>query len=248
MMRYPNNDTSFEEVTITKVEGGNIDGWSIGLSSGWSFWVPKDSPVVPKEGMRARLYTNGFGCTVRGLFLDGKRVYYRTELAQERKHAADVRKGQREKRAQFRKDKAKIDLRYDALPLVFRQRIDKFRNNNPDFRWEYEGYELFCCEQAVVVAEGLIEQAKKSPVRAAGMTVEEEAASTLKHFSKLSFERQKQVVPGLDGGHSGNTFGCTMQLAYQYLMEPENVVRMHGALAPLVGSEEYGCVPRAQVA
>lgn len=45
-------------------------------------------------------------------------------------------------------------------------------------------------------------------------------------------------------GHSGNTFGMACRLAYLYLTEPENVIKLHGALAPLVGSKEYGCVPR----
>jgi hypothetical protein len=48
-------------------------------------------------------------------------------------------------------------------------------------------------------------------------------------------------VPLADG-HSGNTVGCACLLARLYLTSPEDVARMHGALTPLVGCAEYGCV------
>ena len=40
--------------------------------------VPAASPVKPKVGMTARFYGEGIGRPVRGLFLAGKRVFYRT--------------------------------------------------------------------------------------------------------------------------------------------------------------------------
>lgn len=75
---YPKNDTQFKDHTIDKVDVSSNGGWSIGFD-GWGFFVPKDSPVEPTNGMTARLYGKGIGSTVRGLFLDGKKVYYRTE-------------------------------------------------------------------------------------------------------------------------------------------------------------------------
>lgn len=75
---YPTNDEQFEETTVVKAEKSG-DGWSIRRADGWSFFVPGTSPVEPKEGMAARFYGRGIGSFVRGLFLDGKEVYYRTE-------------------------------------------------------------------------------------------------------------------------------------------------------------------------
>jgi hypothetical protein len=67
---------------------------------------------------------------------------------------------------------------------------------------------------------------------------------SLDGFRALDWEAQKTIVPDLDDGHSGNTFGAALCLAHLYLTEPEAVAGVMGALAPLVGSEEYGCVPR----
>jgi len=74
---YPEDDNNFEDVKITKVEPGS-EGWSVTFDSGWSFWVQPDSPVVPAVGMTARTYGKGIGSRVRGLYLDGQRVYYRS--------------------------------------------------------------------------------------------------------------------------------------------------------------------------
>lgn len=71
-------DTQFEDSTIKSVET-HPSGWSITKADGWSFWVPGDSPVAPTENMPIRMYGRGIGAPVRGLFLDGKCVFYRTE-------------------------------------------------------------------------------------------------------------------------------------------------------------------------
>ena len=54
------------------------DRLSITNDDGWSFYVPADSPVEPAVGMSCRMYGRGIGAPVRGLFLAGERVYYRT--------------------------------------------------------------------------------------------------------------------------------------------------------------------------
>ena len=69
---YPNDD-QFKEVLIEKVDGNSVT-----FDDGWSFFVPEDSPVKPAVGMSARLYGKGIGSPVRGLFLDGQKVYYFT--------------------------------------------------------------------------------------------------------------------------------------------------------------------------
>lgn len=43
------------------------------------------------------------------------------------------------------------------------------------------------------------------------------------------------------GEHSGNTFGAACKLAHCFVAEPHLISKMHGALCPLVGCEEYGC-------
>jgi len=85
---YP-NDEQFEETTVAKVRDEG-KGWSIERADGWSFYVPAPSPVVPTEGMTARFYGKGIGFTVRGLFLDGQKVFYRTEAEDKEKHEIDT--------------------------------------------------------------------------------------------------------------------------------------------------------------
>ena len=74
---YPENDNQFEETTIKSVEEGSVtfaDGWSIG--------IPDDCEVNIEPGMEVRMYGRGTGYVVRGLFIGGKKIWYRTEEEQ----------------------------------------------------------------------------------------------------------------------------------------------------------------------
>lgn len=77
---YP-NDEQWKEHEITSVETSG-DRWTIQWGS-TGILVPADSPVEPQVGMTVRLYGKGLGFAVRGMFLDGQRVYYRTEAEDE---------------------------------------------------------------------------------------------------------------------------------------------------------------------
>ena len=79
---FPENDTEFEETTIAEVDASS-EGWGIKRADGWSFFVPKESPIVPTIGMKARFYGRGIGSPVRGLFLDGVKVFYRNDAEQD---------------------------------------------------------------------------------------------------------------------------------------------------------------------
>jgi len=67
------------------------------------------------------------------------------------------------------------------------------------------GYNRFCCEQGITIAESLRNK------------------DSIIEFTKLNWDEQKKLVPGLDDGHSGNTFGmnglfelyaCKFAIAY----------------------------------
>lgn len=75
-MTYPENDDQFREVKIVEVDQKR--GW-MKFDDGFSFGIPADGLAAPAVGMTARLYGKGIGFKVRGLFLDGEKVYYRTE-------------------------------------------------------------------------------------------------------------------------------------------------------------------------
>ena len=86
---YP-KDEQFEDDAITEVEKNPGGGWSIKRGTGWSFYVPAESPIEPKAGSKVRFYGKGFGFPVRGLFIDGKEVYYFTEADYKVKQEIDM--------------------------------------------------------------------------------------------------------------------------------------------------------------
>ncbi len=219
------DDKQFTENVIEAVEGNTEDGWSITFDKCTCFFVPADSPIMPKPGMVARFYGKGFGYGVRGLDIDGRQVFYRTEEEDEQHHAESAQKHQDDKKREFEETgRAELDAQYEALPELFQRRIDKFRNTNPDFRWQYEGYEMFACTEAVKIATAL------------------KTLDAVQAWGKLDSAEQYEQVPELSHDHSGNTFGTACRLAQWYLCdEPEYVIKEHGALTPLVGCEAYGC-------
>lgn len=87
---FPDNDNQFEEQILTKVEAnGTGNGWEIFYGS-MGFWCPPESPVTPEVGMTARFYGRGFGSRVRGLFIDGHKVFYRTEAEDSEHHEVQM--------------------------------------------------------------------------------------------------------------------------------------------------------------
>ena len=180
--------------------------------------------MIPKVNDQFTVHTKGgiFG-TIRGMDINGVPVFWKTDEELESARQKWLTDNENKKQQEFIDNKEKLDAEYEALPDFFKQRIDKFRANNDRFRIDYESYELFCCTQAVLIAD-----ACKIP-------------EAVKDFKGLQWEKQMELVSGLSDGHSGNTFNCAVSLAYHYLSNPENIVKVSGALSPLVGSSENGC-------
>jgi len=228
------NDTEFEETTIKKVVS-NGDCCVITREDGWCFGVNvKKYDIEPKVGMKARFYCKGLGSPVRGLMLDGKMVFYKTREVKAEEDVHSLIDQYFNQRQEFEKSKTELDTKYNALPDVFQRRIDKFRRNNPDFRWKYESYEMFVCTEAVKIAEAL-------------KTVDaiRSWSGVGNLFNMLPYKEPRKQVP-ISDDHSGNTLNMAILLACLYIENPEGVQRLHGALAPLVGSKEYGCIPKTE--
>ena len=81
------------------------------------------------------------------------------------------------------------------LFLLFRKRIDRFREEDPDFRVDSEAYELFCLAEAVKIAN---------------------ACETVENIEAFK-NGKSELVPDLSEEHSGNTFYCACGLARAYL-------------------------------
>lgn len=244
-------DGTYEDHTVAKAEQVPPDAlqdvpsvlraWEVHFREGFIFFVRDEygfSPV-PEPGMKLRLYGEGFGRTVRGVALvdesrnvhhvggNVRHVYrYRTLEEERAEHAAWVASEKRKKIESWEAKKTETARAVAALPAPFRERFDFFLRRQG---WgpEFGPYELFVMQEAVKIAQ----------VRVDELTGVEAVAV----FSKLSSAAQRQWLPSLDDGHSGNTFGAACALAHAYLTDPKLVLQMHGALCPLVGCQEYGC-------
>lgn len=81
---YPADDTEFEEARIDKVERSG-KSWAIS-HDGWHLYCGDDCPIEPKPGQVARMYPGTIGRAVRGLFIDGTRIWYRTDAEEKEQH------------------------------------------------------------------------------------------------------------------------------------------------------------------
>jgi hypothetical protein len=263
------DNARFEDLILTRVDakrgsssyGVEAEGRGFGFAKAAAVQAGVEPPEV---GDRVRLWSYR-GSMILGMALRGTVLFYRTEEENQAQLAAEGEEREaKEKKEWEDHGKAELQARYEKLPEAFRHRLDKYRNGpNKSFGWQYESYEMFCCEQAVVYAE----QAKKVVSVAMGDTAEVAAyyegkgeKSTpptpelrwLFWWNALNsveydydYERQTALMPGMSGDHSGNTHGTAFQLAVIWLspeegLGDEGVVKRFGALAPLVGSETYG--------
>lgn len=217
-------DREFKEGKIEEVRAYPDGSWDVKWDS-WNLLVPNDMcQQAPAVGETMRCYGKGIGYTVRGIAINGRVYRYRTASEAEQDHRDMVARMAKKRNDDYEEKRADFDARVAALPEPFRLRIERFRDlGGDDWRHEYEPYELFACEQAAIFATEL-------------KTVDE-----LKAFSALDYEEQIKRVPGMNDGHSGNTFGQACALANCAITNPELVPKMHGAMCPLVGCEAYGC-------
>ena len=112
------------------------------------------------------------------------------------------------------------DERYNKLPIVFQKRLTRFRTNNPNFKRQFEHYELFCCEEAIKIADFCKNN---------GYTIQQ-------------FYDDRKLQKGvIFEGHSINTFVISCKLAHHYITNMDYIILEHGALTSLVGCENYGC-------
>ena len=204
-----------EELIITRVLETE-EYYDISTEQGTCFVLDKKYKVRPKKGDKVTLHCIRWS-KIRGMDINGKRIFYKSDEQLDKEHEEWCRKYRKEKIQNFLKNKKSLDDDYSNLPGVFKRRIDKFRKNNPDFRVNYESYEMLCCKEAIKIASCF------------------NTHKELENYEGCLFKKCS-----LDDGHSGNTYNCSKFLAYVYLKEPEKLKDVPGALAPLVGSKEYG--------
>jgi hypothetical protein len=219
-------DAEFREHRLETVEAAKDgSGWTITFDDCLcTFVTSKTCKVAPQPGETLRLYGRGFGYTVRGIVIGGRVYRYRTEAEAAQDHKNWCAEQRRKRAAEYETKREDFDRRVAALPDPLRLRVERFRTiGENEWRYEHESYEVFCCEQAAVIAEAVV------------------SLDGLAEFTRLEYAAQRERVPKLADGHSGNTFGASCQLARCLIEQPDLAPKMHGALCPLVGCEGYGC-------
>lgn len=200
------------------------DGYRLNGHDGWTIFCPRvDGLPNPVVGETLDLYGDGLGRPVRGIVVAGRPYRYETPEEMKARFEQEAATARAEREAKFDASREETDLRIEALPEPFRARLYRFQmQGGRKFRTDFESYELFTCEQAVLIAATV-------------------PPADLAAFREMTWEAQLAAVPGLSEGHSGNTFGCAVLLARVFLESPERLQDVHGAMAPLVGCAEYGC-------
>lgn len=205
------NDTFYNTYPMTGViKSATDDGkhYDIHLEDGVCFGLAKKhlsrGKIVPQSGDTITLHTYG-GSSIRGVDLNGKKLYYLTVEQLEADRKKWLAKRQKEKEASFKKNVKRLDKAYNKLPEAFQKRLDRFRAKDPNFRVDAEAYEMFCCEQAVLIAN-----ACKTPEK-------------VKEFHALQeWSDKEKMVPGLLDG-SVNTYQGAVKLAYWFLTDPTKI-------------------------
>jgi hypothetical protein len=215
-------DTTREDYVIESVQQ-NDDGFDVFTNQGIAIFLEAHYNVFPRAGDQLTLYVIR-GSEIAGIELNGQEVFFKTQQEVEQRHAEVVQEAQSQKMAQFEKKRDHLDGMYEKMPEIFRKRVDKFRANNSTFRQDFEEYELFCCTEAVKIADYC------------------KTAENLK-----SFDNSQASVDVLAKGHTENSYGMSVRLAHAYLSEPESLLEIHGALSHKVGCVAYGCHTNAEL-
>jgi hypothetical protein len=214
-------DDDREEGTLERVEECK-GGWSVTSSSGWGCFVSAEYGVAPKVGDRFVTW-GSIGRPIRGQAINGRILYYRTPDEQRVEDLKQSEKIKADRVAEYESKRSEYDAKVAALPAPLRERVEAFRAFKPEWRWNYEPYELACCEEAARLAAHF------------------KTVDALKAFSKLGYDEQKAEYPEMDSGHSGNTWGMSIRLAWLLIAKPDLLVQEHGAICALVGCEDCGC-------
>lgn len=221
-MKIERTDTEYEADTIKEVRDGT-DCWEVGVVSGGWISVSKSlCAQAPEPGGPIRFYGRGFGYPIRGIVIADRVYSYQTEEEFAAAQRAEWATRAEEEDRKWEAGRAEFDAEVAKLPTPFQKRISWFLEGTDRWGARFGGYELFCCKEAVRIAEVC-----KTP-------------EDVQAFAKDD-DRQKAVLGDSLASHSGNTFGMSCLLANIYREKPELLWQTHGALCPLVGCSDYGC-------
>ena len=191
------------------------------FDDGWSMGLPADAPLRPRVGCDIDLVMDG-GMRV-GYSLDGVVCQEADPISTHLEWERGSHERALERIREAEADLARRNRRVAALPPALRERILRFRAANLDFVFEHEPYEMACCKEAVRIAAKFRTEAE------------------IQAFAAADWSKQKEMLPGMDDGHSGNTFGFAILLARLLVAgRGGDIIRLPPAITPLTGSDAHG--------
>lgn len=141
------NDTGYTTHTVKEFDP---ESSCIETSETWVFYYPTSvTDIVPKPGDILRVYGR-FGRPIRGLMINGRTIYYRTEKMQEIRDRYIQETSKARHRRETDSKMPEYVHQYNELPPLFRRDIDAAMRDNPNFWYEYLGgpYQLFIYTEA----------------------------------------------------------------------------------------------------
>jgi hypothetical protein len=204
---------NFERGTITKVHKGQ-DGYTVSYGDSWGCFL-RDCGVEPQIGDQFTTY-GSFGRPFHGQALNGKVLWYDSIEQEIAKREAEHAEYEAKRKRAFADNMVQMDAEYSALPPAFKNRIKRFRDADPAFRWQSESYEMFCCTQAVLLADWARD----------GTTTTQEAIAKIEAWDRINsehndppydYQAQLAAVPGWSDAHSGNTHAGSVGLAKRWI-------------------------------
>jgi hypothetical protein len=204
------HDWVLDKVEPPTEPGGYWFAQADGVGTG--FKMPEGREL--KVGDTVRLYGPEFG-TRHGFAVNGELIEWKTPWERLADDVAYAAAADREDRERFDADHQRLDAIYEGLPAPLKRRIDRFRAEDPTFRMRSEAYEMAAVGDAPKIARALAAQHGwdlTADLKATAVE-DDEIERAIRAFWDLDYAEQRRLVPDLDDGHSGNTFGGACSLA-----------------------------------
>ena len=195
------------------------------------FALEKKFNCEPKVGDRIKLRVSApSNAYLLGVMINDVVVWNRFD--QEDQEIKDKRKAEHEEnlKARFERIQKQLDHDVFVLPAQFQRKIQRLRDNNPDFRWRYEEFEVFCMREAIKIIS------KLQTIDLIQKFIETKDVNVL-----------KKMVPNLKWKqYFGNALAVASSYAFFYSTNPRLFHLSHGAMADVYGCKNYGCLPATE--
>lgn len=224
------SDNQYQEYEIEHVVPCGDGTYVVSFGDDLTLWTRKNNPIEPKSGMIARVYGENIEEHTRGLIIEGETFWYYSkedypQALKEMREEAD-----KELLEDYQKHRIELEEAYEALPDIFKKRIQRFRENNKDFHWKYEPQEIFVAQEALYIDDSF-----------------DSSAEIVFFFNDATTSSIFERLPDIDRNHTLHTLAVATKFAILYKEgEDDAILSEPGLLSDIVGLEEYGEIPATE--